>query len=248
MLHLLLFAAITTALAFALSSAGKATSLAAFERAISDLRLVPQRLIRPLALAVLAAESAVVALIVLGGLMPGTTLLRAGFLLALGLLVLFTTVLISTLARRLATSCACFGATTKPVSGWDVVRNGGLLLCSGVGYWSAGEPMAVLHPLSLAEWGLIAIVAVIFVLIWVQLAEIAQLFKPGVGAAATSMTEHGGSSDERDGSASQYGVAVGSGALQPIADAGARAPHQHSAPVSAERMAQGRRKSTRLHG
>lgn len=26
--------------------------------------------------------------------------------------------------------------TTKPVSGWDVVRNGGLLLCAGAGYWS----------------------------------------------------------------------------------------------------------------
>ena len=40
MSHLLLFSAITTALAFTLSSAGKATSLAAFQRAINDLRLV----------------------------------------------------------------------------------------------------------------------------------------------------------------------------------------------------------------
>ena len=180
MLHLLLFSAVTTTLAFALSSAGKATSLAAFERAISDLRLLPQRLTQPAALAVLAAESAVVALIVIGGIVSGTVLLRAGFLLALGLLVLFTAVLLSALARRLTTACACFGATTKPVSGWDVVRNGGLLLCAGAGYWSAGEPMAALGPLSLAEWGLVAVVAVIFVLIWVQLAEIAQVFKPGV--------------------------------------------------------------------
>ena len=177
MVHLLLFSALTTALAFALSSAGKATNLAAFQRAISDLRLVPQRLTRPIALGVLAAEIIVVTLIVLGGLVPGTALLRAGFLLALGLLVLFTAVLISTLARRLATSCACFGSTTKPVSGWDVVRNGGLLLCTGAGYWSAGGPPAALP---LAEWGLVAVVAVIFMLIWVQLAEIAQLFKPVV--------------------------------------------------------------------
>ncbi|MDE2994195.1 MAG: hypothetical protein OXU67_09965 [Chloroflexota bacterium] len=180
MVHLLLFSAITMALAFTLSSAGKATNRAAFERTIGDLRLVPQRLTQPLALAVLAAESAVVVLIVLGGLVPGTALLRAGFLLALGLLVLFTAVLLSTLARRLTTSCACFGATTKPVSGWDVVRNGGLLLCAGAGYWSAVEPTAALHPLPLAEWGLVAIVAVIFVLIGVQLGEIAQVFKPGV--------------------------------------------------------------------
>lgn len=41
MLHLLLFSTLTIALAFALSSAGKATNRAAFERAISDLRLVP---------------------------------------------------------------------------------------------------------------------------------------------------------------------------------------------------------------
>ncbi len=177
MLHLLLFAAITTALAFALSSAGKATSLAAFERAISDLRLVPQRLTHPLALTVLAAEITVVALIVLGGIVPGTAFLRAGFLLALALLVLFTAVLLSALARRLSTSCACFGSTTKPVSSWDVVRNGGLLLCAGAGYWSAGAPLAVLP---LAEWGVVAVLAVIFVLIWVQLAEIAQVFKPGV--------------------------------------------------------------------
>ena len=45
-------------------------------------------------MAVLAAESAVVALIVIGGIVPGTVLLRAGFLLALGLLVLFTAVLL----------------------------------------------------------------------------------------------------------------------------------------------------------
>ena len=180
MVHLLPFSALTTALAFALSSAGKATNLAAFQRAINDLRLVPQRLTRPIALGVLAAESAVVALIILGGLVPGTALLRAGFLLALGLLVLFTAVLLSALARRLTTSCACFGSTTKPVSGWDVIRNGGLLLCAGAGYWSAIEPTAALGPLPLAEWGLVAVVAVIFMLIWVQLAEIAQVFKPGV--------------------------------------------------------------------
>ena len=180
MSHLLLFSAVTTALAFAFSSAGKATNLAAFQRAISDLRLVPQRLTRLIALGVLAAESAVVALIVLGGLVPGTALLRAGFLLALGLLGLFTAVLLSALARRLGTSCAGFGATTKPVSDWDVVRNGGLLLCAGAGYWSAGAPTAALHPLPLAEWVLVAVVSLIFVLIWVQLAEIAQVFKPGV--------------------------------------------------------------------
>ena len=130
-----------------------------------------------MALAVLAAEMAVIVLIVLGGIVPGTVLLRAGFLLALGLLVLFTAVLISALARRLSTSCACFGATTKLVSGWDVVRNGGLLLCAGAGYWSVGAPLAVLP---LAEWGVVAVLAVIFVLIWAQLAEIAQVFKPGV--------------------------------------------------------------------
>ncbi len=180
MSHLLLFSALTTVLAFAVSSAGKATSLAAFERAISDLRLVPKSVTQPVALAVLAAEIAVVALIVLGGLVPGTALLRAGFLLALGLLALFSAVLLSALARRLATACACFGATTKPVSGWDVVRNGGLLLCAGAGSWSAVGPTTALRPLPLAEWGLVAIGAVIFVLIWVQLGEIAQVFKPGV--------------------------------------------------------------------
>ncbi len=64
MLHLLPFSAVTTAPAFVLSSAGKVTSRAAFERAISDLRPVPQRHTKPLALAVLAAEGAVVFLIV----------------------------------------------------------------------------------------------------------------------------------------------------------------------------------------
>ncbi len=177
MSHLLLFSALTTVLAFAVSSAGKATNRAAFEQAIGDLRLLPRSMTRPTALAVLAAEISVVALIVLGGIVPGTALLRTGFLLALGLLALFSAVLLSALARRLATACACFGATTKPVSGWDMVRNGGLLLCAGAGYWSAGAPLVALP---LAEWSLVAVMAVIFVLIWVQLAEIAQVFKPGV--------------------------------------------------------------------
>ena len=63
MLHLLLCSAVATALAFTLSSAGKATSRAAFQRASGDLRLLPPHLTKPLGLAVLAAESTVVPLI-----------------------------------------------------------------------------------------------------------------------------------------------------------------------------------------
>ena len=181
MAPLLLFAGIATALAFALSCAGKANSRAAFEQAVRDLRLVPPRLTKLVALAVLAAESAVVVLIVLGGIVPGTVLLQAGFPPGAGLAgavhrsidlrprpPALHVVCLLWLHHQAGVGLGC-GAERWPTA---------LRRCRLLGRGSART--TALRPLPLAEGGLVAVVAVIFVLIGVQLGEIAQVFKPGV--------------------------------------------------------------------
>ena len=114
--------------------------------------------------------------------MPGTALLRAGFLLALGLLVLFTAVLISTLARRLGYVVRLlwlYRPSRYRAGTWSATA-----ACCSAPVPAIGAPEGRrlrCTPLTLTEWGLVAVGSRdLHALIWVQLAEIAQVFKPGV--------------------------------------------------------------------
>jgi hypothetical protein len=119
----------------------------------------------------LDGEFAVVALVSIGD-----PLLIFGFSLAIGLLLLFCLALVSVLARGIRTTCNCFGTSTKEISAFDVWRNIGLMICALAGVAMLIGTKSVWDPLSLLEWVLIGLGAGAFVMIWLQLEEIVQLF------------------------------------------------------------------------
>jgi len=121
----------------------------------------------------LCSEFAVVLLVTIGG-----PLLLSGFARATLLLLIFCGALASVLARRLQTACNCFGSSEKNVSSADIWRNLGFILCASVGCgaltWTRD---ASISPGGI-EWLLASLGALVFVLIWIQLGEIVQLFRP----------------------------------------------------------------------
>lgn len=170
-LYLLAFCRVVVGLVFALSSVSKALNLAQFRQAISSFNLLPSWLSSIAAVLFLCSEFAVVILVILGG-----PLLAIGFSLAILLLLLFCIALVSVLVRRIRTSCNCFGPGAKQVSRSDVWRNIGFMLCALGGWGGLVWTKDTLGNLGLLEWVLTGLGAGAFVVIWIQLGEIAQLF------------------------------------------------------------------------
>lgn len=171
-LYIQAFCRIVIGLVFAISSFGKLRDIPKFQQAILGFRLLPRRLSGPVALLFLSGELTVVVFVTFGG-----PLLLFGFLLAALLLLMFSGALASVLVRRLQTSCNCFGTNEKNVSSTDIWRNLGFLICAtggcGVFIWTRNEQLS----LGGIEWLLASLGALIFVLIWIQLGEIVQLFR-----------------------------------------------------------------------
>ena len=130
--HAVLLARTILGLAFLASATGKLRDFTAFRAAVEDFDLVPRRSTRAAAFAVVTAELAIVGAMAVGG-----SLLVPGFAAAAVVLVLFTAVLASALRRRTAVSCNCFGAATARVSGYDIIRNTGLIAVAVAGASSA---------------------------------------------------------------------------------------------------------------
>ena len=172
MTYLLVFCRVTIGLVFAISSFSKARDFAQFQRALLSFQLLSKRLSRLAALLFLGGESAVVLLIIIGG-----PVLLPGFALAILLLLIFCVALTLVLIRRLYISCHCFGSSNKPVTRVDIWRNVGFLLCAGGGcealLWTHGAQ----ESLAWMAWLFIALSAGVFVMIWIQLGEIVQLFR-----------------------------------------------------------------------
>lgn len=158
---------------FAASFLSKARDVDAFRTAVRGFALLPPRAAGPLAWTFLAGELATSVLL----LAPlDHRALLAGLSLALGLLLVFTAALASVLLRGLDISCNCFGASTRPVSRFDVWRNLGVAVCCGLGLAAAASRGAGV-PLAMAEQLLAAAVAAVAVALWTSLAEIAALFQ-----------------------------------------------------------------------
>ena len=176
LLYLLAFCRITIGLVFAASFLGKARNFASYERTIIGFNIVPRQLARVAAILLLGGELAVLVLISMGDF-----LLAIGFSLAVALLLIFTGALISVLVRRICTSCNCFGESDKLITPFDILRNVGFILCALVGLWAysalAGNQHNVHLSLTLPEWGLAAVGAAVFVVIWINLGELAHLFR-----------------------------------------------------------------------
>ncbi|MGH3758720.1 MauE/DoxX family redox-associated membrane protein [Actinophytocola sp.] len=118
---------------FGLSAWSKLVAQRAFAASLRPLRMMPQRLIRPVAVVVTAAELAVAVglgwTILAGiGLAPAGPAVGLVSLIMAGVLLAVLTVGIALALRRGArATCACFGATARPLGGRHLVRNGFLI-------------------------------------------------------------------------------------------------------------------------
>ena len=175
------FCRLVIGLVFALSFIGKVRDIPTFEQTIRRFKLLPGWLSRATALVFLGGEAAVVV-----AMLPHPRLLSqfwerkvitGGFLLAALMLLAFCAALASVLIRKIYTSCNCFGASEKPVSPYDMVRNVGFIVCAlgGCGM-QAGGPGS-LAALGVLEWGLAGIAAAVFVALWVPVGEIVALLR-----------------------------------------------------------------------
>lgn len=160
--YILVFCQIVIGCMFALSAVGKIRDMKAFEKSIQGFQLVPKAVVKPAAILFVVSEIIVVVLLIVGG-----AVLLWGFVLASLLLALFSGALFSVLQRKLDVSCGCFGASEQPVSYYDIVRNGGFMVCALGGAWLA---TITIFP----GWDglLFAGGAVAFVLVWTHLRDI----------------------------------------------------------------------------
>lgn len=170
--HILFFCRVSTALIFASAFFGKATNIGAFEETVARFDLFPRRFARPAAWFLLGGELIVVILMLLGGVW-----VEWGLALGALLLLSFSLALASVLARNIQTSCNCFGASTKPVTSYDLWRNACFISCALGGYTAAlNSRNAPFHP-ELWEMCLTILVAAIFVGVMSQLDEIVRIFR-----------------------------------------------------------------------
>lgn len=165
--YLIVFCRIAIGLVFVISLVGKARALQEFTRTITRFQIFPPRYSGALALVALAAELLIVALMLAGG-----GWLWAGFLITIVVLGAFSLALRWVIARKIDTSCNCFGTHQQPVSSADLWRNGGLIICAlgGIGALAAGISPA--PSLTWLEWGLIGATAVAFVGLWLHVSDI----------------------------------------------------------------------------
>ncbi|MBV9691555.1 MAG: hypothetical protein JO202_17790 [Ktedonobacteraceae bacterium] len=163
------FCSIALLLLFAYSAGGKVRNVTAFARSVEGFAVVPSTWVVPLARLFIGAEGIVVVLL-LGGLVWSGVLL-AGMLLALGLLVVFSSALISVMIRGLQVPCGCFGTDDRPVATVDLVRNAGLIVLSVAGLATASSQHSILASL------LTALMAATFVVIWTHLDDITAVLR-----------------------------------------------------------------------
>lgn len=165
--YVLTFCRVVTGLVFLISGASKARQLPQFKQTIMTFQLLPNQLSGIAAMLFLVGEFGVVILMI-----AGSTFLFPGFVLAITLLTLFCGALASVLARKLRTSCSCFGTSEKPVTGYDLIRNGGFIICALTGM---GILLRAKHPaysLSVLEWMMVGLGAAVFALIWLKLGDV----------------------------------------------------------------------------
>lgn len=134
---LLVFSRAFLCITFALSFVAKARQFDPFVATIHTFQLLPAYAVKPAAFLILAAELAI--LLLLGS----ELLLPVGFMLAFWMLLLFTGMLAVSLYRKQITSCNCYGTTETPVGMTDIVRNGGLLLLTCLGWLAAGSTVSL---------------------------------------------------------------------------------------------------------
>lgn len=135
-----------TALAgvFLFSIASKVRSRRAYEEFVSAviaMQVLPQLWTRPAALATIAGELTTVVLLAISATVP------AGFIVAAGLLTVFTAAISTAIRRGRRAPCRCFGASATPLGRLHIVRNLALVAACLVGLSSALDSAgSVPHP------------------------------------------------------------------------------------------------------
>ncbi|MFC0628092.1 MauE/DoxX family redox-associated membrane protein [Kribbella deserti] len=181
MAYLLLSTCAALALVFALSAANKASrkSFHDFVTSAGPLEVLPEALRLPAAYGVVAVEAALaIALVVgAGGAFSSRLSLLAivGFVLAITLLLAFTTAIVLTLRRGVRKACKCFGATSTPLGRAHVVRNLLLLVLAVAGLVAALTQGAPLQPAGAA---LAVMAGVIGGLLITRFDDLLDLFSP----------------------------------------------------------------------
>jgi hypothetical protein len=170
--YIIAFCRITIGLVFAWSIVGKLRDYSSFVQTIDSFKILPKTLHYPAAILFLGCELTVVGTMIFGG-----ELFFLGFLLAAVLLVIFIIAMMSVLSRKIQVSCNCFGSSEKLVSSSDIIRNVILVLFSLGSYGLLVRSAGNLLVLGWLNWGLVSIVAILFVMILLQLKQILQLFR-----------------------------------------------------------------------
>jgi hypothetical protein len=146
---------------FILSAASKLRSRVAFdefEAATQSLLNVPPRPGRALAIASIGVELLAVFLLVI------PTLIMIGFAVSCALLLTYSTAIGRALRRGVRTPCRCIGASSEPLGGSLLLRNGILVAGCAVGLW-AGAAVGTAVDLTTALGASVAIAAFATVLV-----------------------------------------------------------------------------------
>jgi hypothetical protein len=170
----LVFCRVVLGLVFAISCGAKLRDVRAFAHTIGLFAPLPRRLTLPAAWLLLSLELGIVLALATGG-----PLLAPGFVGAAALLLAFSGALARVLLRKRSVSCSCFGASRRPVVPADIWRNGGLICCALGGYQATRATSGLAPRLAALDMALIGLAALAFVAIWLHIAEIVQLFRPG---------------------------------------------------------------------
>jgi hypothetical protein len=150
------------------SAAGKARALGRFAETLEVLVRFPSRWSRRAAAALTTSEFLVALALAAGGATA-----HVGMAAALAMFLAFTAVLLAALVRRQAVSCHCFGASDRPISAWDLVRN--LLFIAACGTWLLLGPREAVF--SWGAWFLVWGAAVIALVLSTNLHRISSLLR-----------------------------------------------------------------------
>jgi len=169
--YLIVFLQSTIVSLFLYSAITKGRDLPAFEQAIANFQIMPNKFISFTARAFIGGEILIILLTSCGG-----NLTILGFMLAAMMLLVFSAALASVLFRKISTNCNCFGRSEKPVTKYDLWRNGGFMACAITG-WALRKNHVGQVDLQVIEIILIGLSAVFFIMIWSNLGEIIRVLQ-----------------------------------------------------------------------
>lgn len=150
------------------SAGGKALSLQEFRKSLSESFHASDRTSGHLALGVVGAETSAAVLLAAGGVYT-----KMGLIAAMSIFLTFASIIVTASILRRKIYCNCFGGSSHPISGYDLLRNLLLLAVGGVALLNIHRDISFDATTDLLLLG----VAAIAVLISMHLREVAELVR-----------------------------------------------------------------------